>query len=155
MSLIGLKAPKLILQNGNFEYINLVDYKYEHNVLILFYPLAFSSVCTTELCTVRDNMKIYNSFNVKVLAISVDSLFVQRAFKQSQNFNFELLSDFNRKASTAFKCIYTDYYKMKGVSKRSVFIIDKKGIVRYEEIHDQDDIIPDFLKIQKVLIQLE
>jgi peroxiredoxin len=88
MSLLGLKAPELNLQNGNFEYINLSNSK-DSNIVLLFYPLAFSSVCTTELCSVRDNMKIYNSLNAKVYAVSVDSLFVQKAFKQSQNLNFE------------------------------------------------------------------
>lgn len=153
MSLLGLKAPELNLQNGNFEHINFTNFK-DSNVVLLFYPLAFSSVCTTELCTIRDNMKIYNSLNAKVCAISVDSLFVQKAFKQSQNLNFELLSDFNKIVSTSYGCINNDYYGMKGVSKRAAFVIDKKGIVRYEEILEQDDVLPDFFKIQTILSDL-
>ena len=153
MSLLGLKAPELNLQNGDFEHINFTNFK-DSKVVLLFYPLAFSSVCTTELCTIRDNMKIYNSLNAKVCAISVDSLFVQKAFKQSQNLNFELLSDFNKIVSISYGCINNDYYGMKGVSKRAAFVIDKKGMVRYEEILEKDDKLPDFSKIQNTLAQL-
>lgn len=154
MSLLGLKAPELNLQNGNFEYINLSNSK-DSNIVLLFYPLAFSSVCTTELCSVRDNMKIYNSLNAKVYAVSVDSLFVQKAFKQSQNLNFELLSDFNKIASTSFGCLNSNYFGMIGVSKRAAFVIDKKGMLRYEEILERDDVLPNFSKIQNTLVQLE
>ena len=154
MSLLGLKAPELNLQNGNFEHINFTNYK-DDNVVLLFYPLAFSSVCTSELCSIRDNMKIYESLNAKVCAVSVDSLFVQKAFKQSQNLNFELLSDFNKIVSTAYGCLNHDYFGMKGVSKRAAFVIDKKGVVRYEEILDQDDVLPDFKKIQTTLAELQ
>lgn len=153
MSLLGLKAPELNLQNGNFEHINFTNYK-DNNVVLLFYPLAFSSVCTSELCSIRDNMKIYKSLNAKVCAVSVDSLFVQKAFKQSQNLNFELLSDFNKIVSTAYGCLNHDYFGMNGVSKRAAFIIDKEGVVRYEEILDQDDVLPDFKKIQNTLAGL-
>jgi peroxiredoxin len=153
MSLLGLKAPELNLQNGDFEHINFTNFK-DSKLVLLFYPLAFSSVCTTELCTIRDNMKIYNSLNAKVCAISVDSLFVQKAFKQSQNLNFELLSDFNKIVSISYGCINNDYYGMKGVSKRAAFVIDKKGMVRYEEILEKDDKLPDFSKIQNTLAQL-
>lgn len=155
MSLKDKKAPIFNLQNGNFELISNENYIGEKNLVVLFYPLAFSSVCTEELCTTRDNMKIYNSLDAEVIAISVDSLFVQKAFKASQNLNFELLSDFNKETSKSFGCLYEDYYGMHGVSKRSAFVIDKQGIVRYEEVHDQDDVIPDFNKIQSVLSDLE
>ena len=155
MSLVGKKAPEINLQNGTFEVVSLSDFQGTRNVVVLFYPLAFSSVCTEELCSVRDNMKIYNSLNAEVLGISVDSLFVQKAFKQAQNLNFELLSDFNKEVSRSYECIYEDYFGMKGVSKRAAFVIDKEGIVRYEEIQDKDDVIPNFTAIQKVLSEIE
>ncbi len=151
MSLIGKPAPKFKLQNGNFEFVSNEDFIGKRNVVLLFYPLAFSSVCTEELCMTRDNLKIYEAFDAEVLAVSVDSLFVQRAFKKSQNINFEMLSDFNKNTSRDYGTLYEDYFGMHGVSKRSAFVIDKQGIVRYEEIHDKDDIIPDFDKIQKIL----
>lgn len=154
MSLLGKKAPSIKLQNGNFEFINIEDYKGKRNIVVLFYPLAFSSVCTEELCSIRDNMKIYNSLDAEVIAISVDSLFVQKAFKNAQNLNFHLLSDFNKEVSKSYNAIYEDYFGMLGVSKRSAFVIDKEGVVRYEEIRDKDDIIPDFNVIQNVLAEL-
>lgn len=154
MSLLGSKAPEISLQNGNFETISLEQFKGETNVVVLFYPLAFSSVCTEELCSIRDNMKIYNSLNAEVIAISVDSLFVQKAFKQAQNLNFELLSDFNKEVSSSYNSIFDDYFGMKGVSKRSAFVIDKEGVIRHEEIQDVDDVIPDFNAIQRVLAEL-
>jgi len=154
MSLLGSKAPAFNLQNDSFDYISLNNYLGNRNVLILFYPLAFSKVCTKELCLTRDNMKIYNSLDAEVLAISVDSIFVQKAFKRSQNFNFELLSDFNKEVSRLYNSFYDEYFGMKGVSKRSAFVIDKEGIVNYEEIHDKDNQIPDFKNIQKALIEL-
>jgi len=154
MSLLNKKAPEFSLQNGNFESIALEELRKDGSVVILFYPLAFSSVCTEELCAIRDNMKIYGSLSATVVGISVDSLFVQRAFKQSQNLNFDLLSDFNKEVSKNYGVLYEDFYGMKGVSKRSAFVIDKEGIVRYEEIHDKDDVIPDFSRIQGVLAGL-
>lgn len=114
MSLLGKKAPSIKLQNGNFEFINIEDYKGKRNIVVLFYPLAFSSVCTEELCSIRDNMKIYNSLDAEVIAISVDSLFVQKAFKNAQNLNFHLLSDFNKEVSKSYNAIYEDYFGMLG-----------------------------------------
>lgn len=154
MSLLGKNAPVFKLQNGNFQFISNEDYLGQKNMVVLFYPLAFSSVCTEELCSTRDNMKIYQSLNAEVIAISVDSLFVQKAFKQSQNLNFELLSDFNKDVSRAYNSIYDEYYGLKGVSKRAAFVIDKNGVVQYEEIHDKDDVIPDFIKIQSILAEI-
>ena len=151
MSLLDKKAPNFELQNGNFETINLQEIAGESNIVLLFYPLAFSSTCTEELCSVRDNMKIYDALEAKVLGISVDSLFVQKAFKKAQNLNFDLLSDFNKDAMKAYGVFDDDFFGMYGVSKRSVFVIDKEGIVRYEEIHDKSDVIPDFKAIQQTL----
>jgi peroxiredoxin len=151
MSLLDKKAPNFELQNGNFETINLQEIAGESNIVLLFYPLAFSSTCTEELCSVRDNMKIYDALEAKVFGISVDSLFVQKAFKKAQNLNFDLLSDFNKDAMKAYGVFDDDFFGMYGVSKRSVFVIDKEGIVRYEEIHDKSDVIPDFKAIQQTL----
>lgn len=147
-------APNFSLQNTEREYVQLSDYKGKRNVVILFYPLAFSSVCTTELCTTRDNLKIYESFDAEVLAISIDSFFVQKAFKESQNINFQLLSDFNKEASNSYGVLYEDFFGMKGVAKRSAFIIDKAGVVQYKEVLDDSSKIPNFDQIQKTLSEI-
>ncbi len=147
-------APEFKLQNTNNEFVQLSDFKGKKNVLLLFYPLAFSSVCTTELCSTRDNLKIYESFNAEVLAISIDSFFVQKAFKDSQNLSFQLLSDFNKEASDVYGVLDLDFFGMKGVSKRSAFVIDKEGIVRYTEVLDDSSNVPNFNLIQETLQKL-
>lgn len=152
---INDKAPDFKLQNTNREFVSLSDFKGEKNVLLLFYPLAFSGVCTVELCSTRDNLKIYESFNAEVLGISIDSFFVQKAFKESQNLNFQLLSDFNKEASISYGVLYEDFYGMKGVAKRSAFIIDKKGIIRYSEVLEDSSEVPNFDVIQNTLSELE
>ena len=147
-------APEFKLQNTEREFVQLSDYKGKKNVLLLFYPLAFSSVCTAELCSTRDNLKIYESFNVEVLAISIDSFFVHKAFKDSQNLSFQLLSDFNKEASESYGVLDLDFFGMKGVSKRSAFIIDKDGYVRYSEVLDDSSNVPNFNFIQDTLQKL-
>ncbi len=151
MSLLNKKAPEFKLQNENFDLVSLNQLCKESNVVVLFYPLAFSSTCTKELCSVRDNMKIYEALNANVVGISVDSVFVQKAFKKAQNLNFELLSDFNKEAMTSYGVKDENFFGMHGVSKRSVFVIDKEGTVKYEEIHEESNLIPNFSAIQNAL----
>lgn len=152
MSIItGNNAPDFKLFNTSKQEINLSDYKGK-NVVLLFFPLAFTGTCTTELCSVRDNYKIYEGLNAVVLGISVDSLFSLAKYKEEQQFNFDLLSDFNREASTAYGCLYSDFvFGMKDVSKRSAFVIDKEGVVKYAEVLEKSGDLPDFDKIQACL----
>jgi peroxiredoxin len=150
----GQAAPDFSLYNSDKKQVALSEYKGK-NVLLLFFPLAFTGVCTTELCSVRDNIAAYNDANATVLGISVDSLFTLDKFKKEQGLNFDLLSDFNKETSTAYGSIYEDFVLgMKGVSKRSAFVIDKEGIVQYAEVLDDAGKIPDFEQIMKVLEQL-
>lgn len=148
---IESKAPDFILKNSEGKEVKLSDFRGEKNVLILFFPLAFTSTCTEELCSTRDNMKIYSSLEAEVLAISVDSFFTLKEFKKAQNYNFQLLSDFNREVSRSYKSIYDDFYGMKGVSKRSAFVINKEGIITYAEVLDDAGKLPDFHKIRETL----
>lgn len=147
----GQKAPDFKLVNTDKKEISLSDYRGK-NVLILFFPLAFTSVCTAELCSVRDNIAIYNNSNAVVLGISVDSPFTLGKFKEEQKLNFDLLSDFNKDVSTAYGSIYTDFVLgMKGVSKRAAFVIDKEGIICYAEVLENAGNVPDFQKINDTL----
>ena len=121
----------------------------------MFFPQSFTSVCTAELCSLRDNIAIYNDANAQVFGISVDSVFTLAKFKELQQLNFPLLSDFNKEVSTAFGTIYTDWIlDMKGVSKRSAFVIDKEGYVRYAEVLENAGSLPNFEAIQQVLAGL-
>lgn len=150
----GQTAPDFKLVSTDKKEISLSDYRGK-NVLILFFPLAFTSVCTAELCSVRDNIGVYNNSNAVVLGISVDSPFTLGKFKEEQKLNFDLLSDFNKEVSTAYGSIYNDFVLgMKGVSKRSAFVIDKDGIIRYAEVLENAGNVPDFQKINETLKSL-
>jgi len=148
------RAPDFTLQNTNGENISLSDYTGEKNVVLLFFPLAFTDTCTEELCTTRDNMKLYNSMDAQVLAISVDSFFTLNEFKNNQNFNFPLLSDFNREVAAQYDALYDDYYGMKGVAKRAAFLINKEGIIKYREVLEDSGKLPDLKAIQERLANL-
>ncbi|MEX0843684.1 MAG: redoxin domain-containing protein [Balneolaceae bacterium] len=149
-----VKAPDFSLINTERKQVSLKDFRGEKNVVLLFFPLAFSSTCTKELCSTRDNLKIYNSLDAEVIGISIDSFFVLKAFKEANNLNYSLLSDFNKEVSRKYDTFYEDYYGMKGVSKRSVFVIDKEGRIVHQEILENSGRIPDLLKVQEVLAGL-
>ena len=151
---IGQQAPNFTLHINAKETISLDSLKGK-NVLLLFFPQAFTGVCTKELCGVRDNIAMYNNSTAEVLGISVDSPFTLAKFKEEQGLNFTLLSDFNKEVSTAYGCIYTDFIGwMNGVSKRSAFIIDKEGVVKYAEILESAGDMPNFEAINATLSSL-
>ena len=148
---VGQAAPDFTLYDSAKNKITLSEQRAQ-NVLLLFFPLAFTSTCTAELCSVRDNISFYNNANAKVFGISVDSLHTLAKYKTEQNLNFSLLSDFNKEVSTAYGSIYEMFsYNMKGVSKRSAFVIDKNGIVRYAEILENASEQPNFKNIALTL----
>lgn len=151
---IGQPAPSFKLFNTDKKEISLEDYKGK-NVVILFFPLAFTGVCTTELCSIRDNYNVYTSLNAVVLGISVDSVFSLEQFKLQQHYNFDLLSDFNKEASKAYETIYEAFaFGMQGVSKRSAFVIDSKGILQYAEVLEDAGKQPDFDAIKACLAKI-
>jgi glutaredoxin-dependent peroxiredoxin len=151
----GQAAPDFILYDSEKKQLRLSETR-ETNVLLLFFPLAFTSTCTKELCTVRDNLGWYNTVEARVLAISVDSHYVLAKYKAEQQLNFTLLSDFNKEASTAYGSIYELFsYNMKGVPKRSAFVIDKSGIIRYAEVLENAGEIPNFSAIREILGNLK
>ena len=147
----GERAPNFTLQNTEGKKIELYDILEERKVVLLFFPLAFTSTCTEELCTVRDNMKLYNSLNAKVIGISVDSFFTLKEFKKSQNLSFTLLSDFNKEVSEKYGTLYEDYYGMKGVSKRSAFVIGMDKKLKHIQILEDSGDLPDFNDIVQAL----
>jgi glutaredoxin-dependent peroxiredoxin len=152
---IGMQAPEFSLYDSDKKKISLSDQR-GHNVLLLFYPVAFTGTCTKELCAVRDTISGYNDVDAKVLAISVDTVYSLAKYKEEQNLNFPLLSDFNKEVSTAYGSLYEKFnYDMRGVSKRSAFVIDRSGIVRYAEVLENASLVPDFEAIQKTLSKLE
>jgi len=145
------KAPDFKLQNTDGKVISLKDLLEKGQVVLLFFPLAFTGTCTEELCRVRDDMKLYDSLNAQIAAISVDSFFTLKKFKNTHNLNFVLLSDFNKKVSEKYGVLYEDFYGMKGVSKRSTFVIDNDGSVKYSQILEDAGKLPDFSAIEEAL----
>ena len=150
----GHAAPDFSLFDSDKNKVTLSELKGK-NVLLLFFPQAFTGVCTKELCAIRDNIASYNNVNATVLGISVDSVFTLNKFKEEQQYNFSLLSDFNKEVSGLYDTIYHDWIlDMKGVSKRSAFVIDKEGIVQYAEVLENAGEVPNFEKIDALLATL-
>lgn len=151
---VGDKAPDFKLKSHQGEDVSLSAHTGD-NVLVLFFPFAFTGVCTKELCQTRDDIAFYNNAKAKVLAVSVDSHFTLAKFAEANQLNFPLLSDFNKTTATAYGCLYDDfigYYN--GVAKRSAFVVDKEGVVRYAEVLESAGDLPNFAEIQKVLGEL-
>ncbi|MFN7115640.1 MAG: redoxin domain-containing protein [Saprospiraceae bacterium] len=151
---VNEKAPLFTLYSSDKQPVALENYKGK-NVVLLFFPLAFTSVCTTELCTMRDDIAIYNNLNTDVIAISVDSPQTLSRFKEDQKLNFTLLSDFNKEVSRAYGSLYEEFAMgMKGVSKRSAFVIDGEGTVRYAEVLESAGDLPNFVAIRETLAKI-
>jgi len=147
----GDKAPEFSLRASDKSQVNLKDYR-GRNVVLLFFPLAFTGVCTKELCLMRDSLAEYERLDTQVLAVSVDSLYALNKWKQEQGFNFPLLSDFNKTVSKKYEVLYKEFvFGMKGVSKRSAFVIDGGGIIRYAEVLENAGELPNFEAVKKTL----
>ncbi|MCE3281220.1 MAG: peroxiredoxin [Bacteroidetes bacterium] len=147
---LGQQAPLFTLTDNNRTKVSLSDQKGK-NVLLLFFPFAFSGTCTKELCTTRDDISFYNDMNAVVYGISIDSFFTLAKYKEDQNLNFQLLSDFNKEVSEMYGVLADDILGMKGVSKRAAFIVDKGGIVRYAEILENASSLPNFNAIKETI----
>jgi len=156
MSLVkGDKAPSFTLKNTDLKDVSLSDYS-GSNIVLLFFPLAFTSVCTDELCHMRDDMAKYESLNAKVIGISVDSPFVLAKFKEENKINFPLLSDFNKEVSRAYHAFYEDFVLgLKGVSKRAVFVLGTNGNIQYSEVLENAGNLPNFEGIESTLSNLK
>lgn len=152
---VGQKANDFTLYNTEKKEVKLSDFLGK-KVIIHFFPQAFTGVCTTQLCTMRDNLNYYTNLNAVVLGISVDSIFTLGKFKEEQNYNFDLLSDFNKEVSRSYGAIYEDWIlNMKGVSKRSAFVIDSEGTVQYAEVLESAGDLPNFENIQEVVANIK
>jgi peroxiredoxin len=152
---VGQLAPDFTLYDSNKNKVTLSELRGK-NVLLMFFPQAFTGVCTQQVCTARDNMSQYGNSNAEVLGVSVDSVFTLAKFKETENLNFPLLSDFNKEVSRAYGSLYEEWIlDMKGVSKRAAFVIDAQGVIQYAEVLDNPGNLPDFQKIQEVLNGLD
>jgi len=153
---VGQKAPEFRLYNTENQKVSLSDFTGNQYVLLLFFPKAFTEVCTKEFCAVRDDIARYNHADAAVLGISVDAVTILEKYKEELQLNFQLLSDSHKVTSEAYESIYpslTDVNE-KGVSKRSAFVIDKQGVIQYMEILENAGELPDFNAINEALERL-
>jgi len=154
---VGAQAPDFSLHSHKGGRVTLSSLKGQ-NVVLLFFPFANTGVCTKEMCTFRDGMSVYNQMNAKVLGISVDSPFSLSLWAEKNNLEFDLLSDFNKTVIREYDS-YSEIFgagkwDFNGVSKRSAFVIDKEGVIRYMEILPTPGEEPNYESIKKTLATL-
>ncbi|MFZ4103004.1 MAG: redoxin domain-containing protein [Sphingobacterium thalpophilum] len=147
----GQKAPDFKLFSSELKEISLSDFKGK-KLVIHFFPMAFTGVCTTQLCTMRDTFGYYDGLGAEVLAISVDSPFTLAKFKEVNNYQFPLLSDFNKEVSKAYGAYYEEFvFNLKGVAKRAAFVLDENHLIVYAQVLESAGDLPDFDAIRESL----
>ena len=152
---VGEKAPEFKLLDASLKEKKLSDYKGQ-NVVLAFFPGAFTSVCTQEMCTFRDSMASFNNLKAKVIGVSTDTPFAQSEFAKANKLNFELLSDITTEVSKKYGVLYDSFLNIPGfhASKRAVFIIGKDGVVKYKWVTENAGNLPDFEAIKKEVEKL-
>lgn len=147
----GQKAPDFKLFSSELKEVSLADYAGK-KLVIHFFPMAFTGVCTSQLCTMRDSFGYYNDMGAEIVAISVDSPFTLARFKEENNYQFPLLSDFNKEVSQAYGAYYDEFvFNLKGVAKRGAFVLDEDHKVLYAEVLESAGDLPDFTAIREAV----
>ena len=150
---VGSKAPDFTLINQDRQLVTLSGQRGKA-VVLAFFPAAFSSVCTKELCTFRDSMARLGQANAQVYGISVDTFFTLKAFQDHEKLTFPLLSDFNKQVIRAYGVFNEDMIGLKGIAKRAVFVLDKNGVIRHREVLDDARNEPDYEKVYQAVATL-
>jgi peroxiredoxin len=130
---VGAQAPDFTLNDYNKQPVTLSSFRGERNVLLVFYPFAFSGICTGELCQVRDELAAYEDENVQVIGVSVDTPFSLKAWAAQEGYQFPLLSDFWPHGQVAQA--YGVFNEQAGLANRGTFLVDTSGVVRYAEVN--------------------
>lgn len=152
---VGQPAPLFNSFESNKDPFSLEALRGE-NVLLLFFPAAFTSTCTKELCSMRDDIATYNNLDCKIVGISIDTVYALAKYKGEQHLNFPLVSDFNKEIGALYDVQYPLFNNwMLGVTKRSAFLVDKHGILQYVEVLEKGGDLPDFEKIKAALQKLK
>lgn len=152
---IGHPAPGFNLYDQDRNERSLAEFRGK-NVVLAFYPGAFTGVCTTEMCALRDRAGQFNSLNAQVLGVSVDAPFAQKAWADANNLNFPVLSDFNREVVSLYDVALPNLAGMQGyvAANRAVFIVDKDGVLRYKWLAPSPANEPDYEEIKRELGRL-
>lgn len=151
---VGAKAPDFTLPDQDRQPVTLSERLVRGPVVLAFFPAAFSSVCTTEMCTFRDSMADLKRVSAAVLGVSVDTFFTLKAWADAQRLNFPLLSDFNKTVIRDYGVFNEDMIGLKGIAKRAVFVIDRSGIVRHREVLEDARNEPDYAKVREALARI-
>ena len=130
---VGSQAPDFTLKNQDKEEFSLSSFRGDKAVLVVFYPFAFSGICTGELCSVRDELPTFQNDDVQIVAVSTDPTFSLKAWSQAENYQFPLLSDFWPHGETAKA--YGVFNETAGMAVRGTFLVDKEGVVRFAEVN--------------------
>ena len=147
----GQPAPQFTLVSSDKKEVSLSDFK-GRKVILHFFPFAFTGVCTTQLCTMRDNFGYYDGLGAQIIAISVDSPATLAKFKEVNNYQFLMLSDFNKEVSPKYDAFYEVFAMgLKGVSKRAAFVIDENQNIAYAEVLENAGELPDFNAIAEAV----
>ena len=154
---VGTQAPDFTLKSKTSG--NLVDVKLsanfgKKNTVVLFFPLAFTSVCTSELCDVTQGIAAYQGLNAEVIGISVDSPFAQEAWAKQEKIGITLVSDLNKETTRAYGVEFKALAGIGDTSARAAFVIDKSGVIRYAEQTATPKDLPNFAAIKETLIKL-
>ena len=160
---VGTKAPDFSLPTKTADgpkQIKLSDNFGKKNTLLLFFPMAFTGVCTTEMCDISQGLNAYTDLNAAVYGISGDNPFAQEAWAKKENISVTLLSDYEHKVAREYGVAYDSFLPqvnlgMAGVAKRSAFIVDKKGVIQYAESSDVAKQLPNFDRIKAKLTELK
>ncbi len=154
---IGTKAPEFILKQKNAEGlvdVKLTDFAGKKNVVLLFVPLAFTGVCTEELCDISSGLSAYQGLNAEVIAISVDSPFAQEAWALKEKITIPLLSDLNKTTTQAYNVVFPNLAGIGDTSARAAFVIDKAGVIVYSEQTATPKDLPNFELVKAALAKL-
>jgi peroxiredoxin len=144
-------APGFALPAAPGEIVNVGARIGERPIVLLFFPLAYSSVCSEEMCAVRDDWDQWKDLDAEVFGISVDSPFVTRRFRQELALPFPLLSDFNHDVGAAYGILYEEYFGLRGVARRAAFVVGTDGRIAYAWVGERDDVLPDFDAVREAL----
>ncbi|BBD72952.1 peroxiredoxin [Sulfodiicoccus acidiphilus] len=153
---VGDKAPDVQLVTTDFKTIKLSDFRGKV-IVLAFYPGAFTSVCTKEMCTFRDNMAKFNEVDAVVIGVSTDTPPSNKKFKEENKLNYVVASDTTREAISKFGIVNENFLNLPGwtVAKRSVFVIDKDGVIRYAWVSDNPGVEPNYTEVEKVVKSLK
>ncbi len=152
---VGQKAPQFTMVNTDLKAVSLSEFAGK-NIVLAFYPAAFTGVCQKEMCTFRDALNDFTSANTAVLGVSVDSPFANKEFAAKNGLNFPLLSDITRDVIKQYDVVFNDLAGVKGftVAKRAVFVIDRQGIIRYKWVAPEPKVEPNYAEVTAAVKKL-